>query len=149
MTSTRDPCSDRLAARLTAVVVFPTPPFWFAIVMIRQALGRGQAGPPDRAARAARAARAMGVSDAGSPTTGITTSLSPPLRPRSATPNPARSGAAPPGRAVTVAASGPGGAAAGGQPRPSGPSGAVISPGSPPGQGPRGHSPPPGSCPGP
>jgi hypothetical protein len=73
MTSTREPCSDRLAARLTAVVVFPTPPFWFAIVMIRQALGRGQAGLPARTASAARAARAMGVSDAGSATTGVVT----------------------------------------------------------------------------
>jgi hypothetical protein len=46
---------------LTAVVVFPTPPFWFAIVMILQACGRGHVWP-DRAARAARAARAMGIS---------------------------------------------------------------------------------------
>src|SRR5215831_14286741 len=139
MTRTRDPCSDRLAARLTAVVVFPTPPFWFAIVMIRQAPGRGQAGPPDRAARAARAARAMGVSDTGSATTGITTSLSPPPRPRSVAPNPIGSAAAPPGRAVTPAA-GPGGGAADGQPRPSGPGGGAMSPGSPPGHGPPGHS---------
>src|SRR5258708_30585977 len=100
MTSTRDPCIDRLAARLTAVVVLPTPPFWFAIVMILQALGRGQAGLPDRAVRAARAARAMGVSDTGSMTTGITTSLSP--RPRSPTPKPAASLAAPPRRAVLL-----------------------------------------------
>ena len=62
MTSTLEPCMARLAARLTAVVVLPTPPFWFATVMIRQALGRGQDWPPDRAATAARAARAMGVS---------------------------------------------------------------------------------------
>src|SRR5260221_7699230 len=131
MTSTRDPCIDRLAARLTAVVVLPTPPFWFAIVMILQALGRGQAGLPDRAVRAARAARAMGVSDTGSETTGITTSLSP--RPRSPTPKPADAVAEPPGRAVTVPAiTGAGGRDAAGHPRPSGPSGAVTSPGSPP-----------------
>ena len=30
MSRTRCPCAARLAARLTAVVVFPTPPFWFA-----------------------------------------------------------------------------------------------------------------------
>ena len=30
MTSTRSPASARQAARLTAVVVLPTPPFWFA-----------------------------------------------------------------------------------------------------------------------
>ena len=31
MTSARSPASARQAARLTAVVVLPTPPFWFAI----------------------------------------------------------------------------------------------------------------------
>src|SRR5258708_36516982 len=96
MTSTRDPCSDRLAARLTAVVVFPTPPFWFAMVMILHALGRGQAGLPDRAARAARAALALGVSETGSTTTGITTAVSPSPRPRAAPGPPSTSGTGPP-----------------------------------------------------
>src|ERR1700750_809295 len=32
--STRRPFCANAAARLTAVVVFPTPPFWFAIAMI-------------------------------------------------------------------------------------------------------------------
>src|ERR1022692_749195 len=41
-TSTRDPCCASDAARLTAVVVLPTPPFWLAIVMTRHAPGRGQ-----------------------------------------------------------------------------------------------------------
>src|SRR5260370_4364922 len=98
MTSTRDPCSDRLAARLTAVVVFPTPPFWFAMVMILHALGRGQAGLPDRAARAARAALAIGVSETGSTTAGITTPVSPWPRPRSAPGQPATPGSRPPRR---------------------------------------------------
>src|ERR1700722_4734907 len=48
MTRTREPCWARLAARLTAVVVLPTPPFWFAIVMIRQ---RGAGGQAPHAAR--------------------------------------------------------------------------------------------------
>src|SRR6185503_15387914 len=33
--STRFSAAARLAARLMAVVVFPTPPFWFATAMIR------------------------------------------------------------------------------------------------------------------
>src|SRR6185312_12885916 len=32
---TRFPCSARAAPRLTVVVVFPTPPFWFINAMIR------------------------------------------------------------------------------------------------------------------
>src|SRR5262252_9492870 len=40
-TSTWAPCRARHAARLTAEVVLPTPPFWLAIVMTRQAGGRG------------------------------------------------------------------------------------------------------------
>ena len=31
----------RLAARFTAVVVLPTPPFWLATVMMRHERGRG------------------------------------------------------------------------------------------------------------
>src|ERR1700722_12781741 len=58
------PCWERLAARLTAVVVLPTPPFWFATVMIRQRLGRGQSSRPPRAPTAASAARPIGVSAA-------------------------------------------------------------------------------------
>ena len=41
MTRTREPCWARAAARLTAVVVLPTPPFWLAIVITRQEPGRG------------------------------------------------------------------------------------------------------------
>ena len=33
--NTRCPSATRLAARLTAVVVLPTPPFWLAIARIR------------------------------------------------------------------------------------------------------------------
>src|SRR5512142_3129390 len=40
-TSTWVPCNARHAARLTAVVVLPTPPFWLAIVITRQDGGRG------------------------------------------------------------------------------------------------------------
>src|SRR5690348_3718675 len=40
-TSTWVPCSARHAARLTAVVVLPTPPFWLAMVITRQDGGRG------------------------------------------------------------------------------------------------------------
>src|ERR1700682_1993541 len=35
MTSTRRPASAKAVARLTAVVVLPTPPFWLAIAMMR------------------------------------------------------------------------------------------------------------------
>src|SRR2546422_4036884 len=55
-TRTRAPCRARLAARLTALVVLPTPPFWLAIVIIRHERGRGHSRPPDpREARAASA----------------------------------------------------------------------------------------------
>src|SRR5262252_7048847 len=40
-TSTWVPCSARHAARLTAVVVLPTPPFWLAMVITRHDGGRG------------------------------------------------------------------------------------------------------------
>src|SRR5215475_140299 len=40
-TSTWMPCSARHAARLTAVVVLPTPPFWLAMVITRQDGGCG------------------------------------------------------------------------------------------------------------
>src|ERR1700722_17830227 len=58
------PCWDRLAARLTAVVVLPTPPFWCATVMIRHRAGRGQSSLPPRTPTAASAARPIGVSPA-------------------------------------------------------------------------------------
>ena len=51
----------RLAARLTAVVVLPTPPFWLAMVTIRQTAGGGRAAAPPRATRAAWAARDRGI----------------------------------------------------------------------------------------
>ena len=38
-TRTRYPRSARAAPRLTAVVDFPTPPFWFAIAMMRATPG--------------------------------------------------------------------------------------------------------------
>ncbi|VXC51359.1 hypothetical protein PSCLAVI8L_90131 [Pseudoclavibacter sp. 8L] len=41
MTRTRAPSVARAAARLTAVVVFPTPPFWLEIVKMRVWSGRG------------------------------------------------------------------------------------------------------------
>ena len=55
MTSTRKPACANEAARLTAVVVLPTPPFWFATVMIRGAAGLGSVGAVRRAARVAGA----------------------------------------------------------------------------------------------
>ena len=42
MTSVRSPCSASAAAMFTAVVVFPTPPFWLAIVKTRCRAGRGR-----------------------------------------------------------------------------------------------------------
>ena len=75
-TSTREPCIARLAARLTAVVVLPTPPFWLAIVMIRHERGRGHCWPPARATTAACAALAIGVS-ADRPGMATSSSLSP------------------------------------------------------------------------
>src|SRR5690606_2450231 len=41
ITSTRLPCSARATARLTVVVVLPTPPFWFATHITRVRGGRG------------------------------------------------------------------------------------------------------------
>ena len=43
MTRTRKPRSASAAPRLTAVVDLPTPPFWFAIAMIRALPGRSGA----------------------------------------------------------------------------------------------------------
>src|SRR5450755_2469255 len=81
MTRTRDPCWARLAARLTALVVLPTPPFWLAIVMIRQLAGRGHGWslPPPRTPAAASAARPIGVSCGLGGTSGITTEPTSPL----------------------------------------------------------------------
>ena len=42
--STRRSAAARLAARLTAVVVFPTPPFWLAIAIVRPKVSLG---PPE------------------------------------------------------------------------------------------------------
>src|SRR5262252_720450 len=64
-TRTRAPCRARLAARLTALVVLPTPPFWLAIVIIRHERGRGHSRPPDP--RAARAASAGVIADLPGP----------------------------------------------------------------------------------
>ena len=58
MTSTRSPCWASAAAMFTAVVVLPTPPFWFATTITRVASGRGSAAPrtahPAGPARCAR-----------------------------------------------------------------------------------------------
>src|ERR1700722_8649196 len=80
MTSTREPCWARAAARLTAVVVLPPPPFWLAIVITRQEPGRGHA----RSGRAApavlpRAACPASISSPGCLTAGTTNSCLPPL----------------------------------------------------------------------
>ena len=40
MTSVLSPWTASAAARLTAVVVFPTPPFWLAMVKTRRRAGR-------------------------------------------------------------------------------------------------------------
>ena len=59
MTSTRTPCRASAAARLTVLVVLPTPPFWLATVSIRRRDGRGircRSGCSTRAARAASSA---------------------------------------------------------------------------------------------
>src|SRR5437660_9448410 len=40
MTRVLSPCTASAAARLTAVVVLPTPPFWFATVNTRRWVGR-------------------------------------------------------------------------------------------------------------
>src|SRR5207248_3399592 len=44
MTSARSPASARQAARLTAVVVLPTPPFWFATAYTRPGTRSGYSG---------------------------------------------------------------------------------------------------------
>src|SRR5262249_5526230 len=44
-TSARSPASARQAARLIAVVVFPTPPFWFAIAKVRGRMRRAYGSP--------------------------------------------------------------------------------------------------------
>jgi hypothetical protein len=41
MTSTLYPSSAKEAPRLTAVVLFPTPPFWFATAITRAIFGEG------------------------------------------------------------------------------------------------------------
>src|SRR5690606_19322112 len=46
ITTTRLPCRARATARLTVVVVLPTPPFWFATQMIRGRIGRGMVTAP-------------------------------------------------------------------------------------------------------
>src|SRR6516165_1116502 len=86
-TSTRLPCRARQAARLTAVVVLPTPPFWLAIVMTRQEGGRGHSRSfPPRAASAASAALATGAAwlpatGPGTPPAGIPLSVGPAVLP--------------------------------------------------------------------
>src|SRR4051794_1905489 len=45
-TRTRQLCIASAAARLTALVVLPTPPFWFAIVITRHRGGRGHSFSP-------------------------------------------------------------------------------------------------------
>ena len=59
-TSTRSPCRASAAARLTVVVVLPTPPFWFATVMHPGGRGGGEVGRPDRPAPPPRSAAARG-----------------------------------------------------------------------------------------
>ena len=56
------PCIASAAARLTALVVLPTPPFWLAIVMTRQSGGLGHSFSPRfaRTRSAAAAACAIG-----------------------------------------------------------------------------------------
>src|SRR6202042_2587166 len=58
-------------------VVLPTPPFWLAIVMMRQWPGRGHGwpSPAPRTPTAASAARAIGVSCGFCGTSGITIPL--------------------------------------------------------------------------
>src|SRR3546814_4784307 len=45
MISTRLPQAARAVARFTAVVVLPTPPFWFATARTRVAIGAGDVVP--------------------------------------------------------------------------------------------------------
>src|SRR5690348_12108897 len=61
-TRTCAPCRARLAARLTAVVVLPTPPFWLAIVITRHEGGRGHScSVPPSAANVAWAGLIVGA----------------------------------------------------------------------------------------
>ncbi len=63
MTRTRNPCIAMAAAILTADVVFPTPPFWFATVITRVSGGLGQRSRwIFMTFTACNASRAMGVS---------------------------------------------------------------------------------------
>lgn len=63
MTRVLRPWSARAAARLTAVVVLPTPPFWFATVKTRRRAGRRSGGYVVCRTRIARSAAApIGVS---------------------------------------------------------------------------------------
>src|SRR4051812_9346950 len=66
-TRTDSPCSASPAARLTALVVLPTPPFWLAIHIRRVAGGGGNGGrsAPERNRTTVSAAAAIGVSTAG------------------------------------------------------------------------------------
>ncbi len=89
-TRTSRPCRASAAARLTVVVVLPTPPFWLATVRIRVWLGAGSGSPtrPASTRRAVSAARAMGVSSVsaipspGSSVTAISSAVeAPPRRP--------------------------------------------------------------------
>src|SRR5205807_8495930 len=100
-TRTRAPCRARLAARLTALVVLPTPPFWLAIVIIRHERGRGHSRPPDP--REARAASA-GVID-GRPGPGAAAAA--PICPAAASAVPRPAGAPAPWPLVTSAAACP------------------------------------------
>jgi hypothetical protein len=51
MSRTLRPWLASAAAMFTAVVVFPTPPFWFAIVKMRVSSGRGKVVCDSRSAR--------------------------------------------------------------------------------------------------
>src|SRR5690349_22523041 len=66
MTSTRTPCCASAAARLTALVVLPTPPFWLATVRTRRCGGRGQ--PPAAGFAATAAGGVSRETAASSPT---------------------------------------------------------------------------------
>src|SRR5690606_38889793 len=64
ITNTRAPLRASAAARLTVVVVLPTPPFWFAIVKIRVASGSGKTSASRARLRRviSESSRARGVS---------------------------------------------------------------------------------------
>jgi hypothetical protein len=63
MTRTRAPWIASAAARFTVVVVFPTPPFWFATTRTRVVTGVGSLGPLRLIiCTASRAWAAIGVS---------------------------------------------------------------------------------------